>query len=197
MLIRKRFRWSWVLVLITWSAQVVAEEPAPADHPSMFKSYQVHLGLQAGGPLLFKDTPDARLQSTSAFQFGGHLAFLFGTELRHLHRFGLGLAFATLAKSDTRDAETVTPYLVYEIGHPIVLQAGLGWAIGVGTSNFAENYSGFYAGAALRYSFRSEKHPSPVGVSLGVTGSFVAATKSLQYSTAFLGAQIEMIYHSK
>jgi hypothetical protein len=49
----------------------------------------------------------------------------------------------------------------------------------------------------MRYSFRSLKHPSPVGVSLGVTGSFVVATKALQYSTAFMGAQIEMIYHSK
>jgi len=158
--------------------------------------YQIHFALLAAGPLLFNDVPDRRLEHTDALQYGARATFLFGSELRDLHRGGLGFAGGMLAQSPSRAAGLLTPYAVYEIGHPLILQASAGYAVGVGTGGYAEKYSGIFLGSALRYSFRSLEHASPIGVSLGIGASLVLATSDIRHSSVFVGPQIEIIYHS-
>lgn len=160
-----------------------------------FDSFQVGLALLGAAPVLFTDVADARLEKTTAFQFGGRLAAFAGTELKDLHRFGLGLGYSVVARSPSRSLNYLTPTLLYEIGHPLVLQLALGWNVGLGTAGFASNYSGLHTAIALRYSFRQAQRASPVGVSAALTGGTVLSSTSLQYSTAFVGAQLELTYH--
>jgi hypothetical protein len=158
-------------------------------------SYQLQLEMDSAGPVLFKDTPDKMLAKTTAFEYGGRLAFFLGNERLDAHRFGIGVGYDLVARSDTRDLALITPQLMYETGHPLILQVALGAAIGSGTSGFASNYGGFYSAATLRYSFLDKSRPSPVSVSFGLTGRVVAASTDLQYSSAFVGGQIELVFH--
>jgi hypothetical protein len=161
----------------------------------IFKSWAIHVGLITAAPLYFKDTPDTKLEATTVFQYGGRISFLLGDELLDLHRFGLGLGYAFVAHSDSRTASMFTPTLLYEIGHPLILQVGIGYSVGIGTDKFASNYSGVYTQATLKYSFRSLMQRSPVGVSIGLHSSFVFSTTDIGYSSAYLGAQVELTYH--
>lgn len=181
------------------SGEAAAQEASPPGRSlsDIFDDYQLHVGLNSAGPLLFRDAPDAMLEELAVFQYGGTLAFLFGNEMADLHRLGIGLGYDLVARSASRDLAFFSPYLAYEIGHPLILQLGLGANVGLGTEGFAEHYKGFYSAAALRYSFRRGHHSSPVSVSLGLSGKFIAATEDLEYSSAFVGAQVELIYHSK
>jgi len=156
-------------------------------------SYQLQLAMASAGPALFRDTPDQMLEKTTAFEYGGRLAFFLGNERLDSHRFGLGVAYDHAAKSDSRSLAFITPQAMYETGYPLSLQLGLGWAIGSGTTGFASNYAGFYSAAALRYSFLDKA--SPVSVSFGLTGKVIAATQDLQYSSAFIGGQLELVFH--
>jgi len=158
-------------------------------------SYQLQLAMDSAGPVLFKDTPDQMLESTTAFEYGGRLAFLLGNERLDQHRIGLGVGYDLAAKSDHRKLAFITPQLVYETGQPLVLQLALGGAIGTGTAGFAKNYTGVYTGATLRWSFLDKHKASPVSVSFGLTGRVVASTTSLQYSSVFVGGQLELIFH--
>lgn len=189
----------------TLAGAALADEPAASTAPppavgtparslgDITGSYQLQLAMASAGPALFRDTPDQMLEKTTAFEYGGRLAFFLGNERLDSHRFGVGVAYDHAAKSDSRSLAFITPQALYETGYPLSLQLGLGWAIGSGTTGFASNYAGFYSGAALRYSFLSQA--SPVSVSFGLTGKVIAATKDLQYSSAFIGGQLELVFH--
>jgi hypothetical protein len=157
-------------------------------------AYNVQLGLDSAGPVLFKDTPDMSLSDTTVFVYGGRLAFLFGDELADAHRIGLAVGYHTVARSDARSLAMISPELIYETGHPLILQVGLGWAITRGTEGFAENYSGFSPSASLRWSFLG-KPRSVVSAAIGLTGRVIVATKDFDYSSAYLGAQLELSFH--
>ncbi len=185
---------------VTLAAALGVAGAARADGPErrfsdVTSSYQLHLSMDSAGPLLFQDTPDHMLDTTTAFEYGGRAAFLLGDERLDLHRFGLGVGYDLAAKSESRKLAFITPQLVYETGHPLILQLAVGAAIGSGTSGFASNYSGVYTGATLRWSFLDKRSTAPVSVSFGLTGRVVAATKDLQYSSAFVGGQLEIIFH--
>jgi len=158
-------------------------------------SYQLQLALASAGPVLFKDTPDQMLETTTAFEYGGRLAFLLGNERLDVHRLGLGLGYDHAARSDSRNLAFITPQLIVETGHPLILQLAVGAAIGKGTADFASNYSGLFTGATLRWSFLDKHRTAPVSLSFGLTGRVIAATKDLQYSSAFVGGQIELVFH--
>ncbi|MCX5744256.1 MAG: hypothetical protein NT062_17340, partial [Proteobacteria bacterium] len=111
--------------------------PPPTIHERALSditgSYQLQLAMTSAGPILFKDTPDRMLEKTSAFEYGGRLAFLLGNERLDAHRFGLGIAYDLAARSDSRKLALITPQLIYETGHPLILQLAVGAAIGNGT----------------------------------------------------------------
>jgi hypothetical protein len=161
---------------------------------AMLRSFQVHVGLESAGPVLFRDTPDGRLEATSVFAYGGRLAFLFGDELLDLHRLGLGVRWDSLVNSDTRSLSLITPHLAYEIGHPLVLQVGAGYAFARGTEGFAADYAGWATSAALRWSFRRRDDATPLSASLGLVGQ-VVVPKDHERASAFVGAQVELIFH--
>ncbi len=69
---------------------------------TLFDNYSIRLGFQAAGPLLFRDVPDGRVEQTSVFQFGPRFEFMFGNEVRDVHRVGLGFSYLPVARSDSR-----------------------------------------------------------------------------------------------
>ena len=144
--------------------------------------------------MLFQDTPDGRVEKASVFEYGGRIAFLFGDELLDLHRLGLGVRWDSIATSDTHDLRFITPQLMYEIGHPLILQAGAGYSFASGTDDYAEHYKGWATSAAMRWSFRRRSNANPVSTSLGLVGQFVAAS-TFEKSSAFVGLQLEVIFH--
>lgn len=161
-----------------------------------FDNYSLRMGLQSGGPLLFRDVPDGRLEETTVFQFGGRLAFLFGHELKDIHRGGLGISYLSVANSESRSLAFLPVQLIYEAGHPLILQATLGANATLGTDGFKGKYPGVHTGLALRYSFRRPESWSSVMVSPGIFAHANLATGDMQYSTVFIGAQLEIMYDS-
>jgi hypothetical protein len=121
---------------------------------------------------------------------------MFGHEVKDIHRVGLGFSYLSVAKSDSRHMNFIPIYLMYEIGHPLILQASAGANIATGSSGFAKNYTGVETGLALRYSFQSMAKWSPVTVSPGIAARANISTESMQYSSVFLGAQLEISYNS-
>jgi hypothetical protein len=160
-----------------------------------FDNYSIRFGLEGAGPLHFRDTPDGRVEQTGVFQFGPKLAFLFGHELKDIHRAGLQISYFSVAKSDNRSLKFIPIDLVYEIGHPLILQVLLGYNAQAGTG-FESKYGGLSTGMALRYSFQSLEKWSPVTVSPGIVTRANLSSDSMQYSTVFLGAQIEVSYNT-
>lgn len=168
----------------------------PDTKRSVFKNYSIRLGMESAGPVLFRDTADARLEDTTVFQFGGRLAFLFGNELYDMHRFGLGVSYNFVGKSATRKLNFTDVYLLYETGHPLILQAAIGANIAGGTKAFAEEYGGVYAGLALRYSFIRPSRFSKVSVSPGLVAKSYLVTADARMSSFFVGAQLEFAYNT-
>jgi hypothetical protein len=159
------------------------------------KNFQVHLSFDLSGPLLFNDTPDSTIDELTAFNYGGSLTFMLGNEIRDFHRLGLGVSYHMMARSQDRKLDSITPYLAYEIGHPLVLQLRGGYAITTGTSEFAENYAGVYGGILLKYSFTNSDSTSPVSVSAGLAADAVISMEASEYSSVFVGVKLEIIYH--
>lgn len=162
---------------------------------SFFDNYSIRFGLEAAGPLHFRDVPDGRVEETSVFEYGAKVGFLFGNELTDIHRGGLQISYLPIAKSDTRNLKLIPIDLVYEIGHPLVLQVLLGYNIQAGTG-FDSKYGGLSTGLALRYSFQSLQKWSPITVSPGIVSRANISSDSWQYSTVFLGAQLEFSYNT-
>ncbi len=159
-----------------------------------FHTYSIRLGVESAGPILFRDTPDQQIEATTVFQLGGRLAFWFGDELKDVHRFGLGLGYSSVATAPSRKLSFVDAYLLYETGHPLILQAGLGASFARGTTDFADQYGGLYGALALRYSFRRQGRDSKVAISPGVVAKSYVTTGDFQNSSFFLGAQLEIAY---
>ena len=159
-----------------------------------FNSFQVHLGIESAGPVLFQDTPDGRVEEASVFEYGARLGFLFGEELLDLHRLGASVRWDSIATSEAHDLRFITPQVLYEIGHPLILQAGVGYSFASGTDGYAEKYKGWATSAAVRWSFRRRSNASPLSTSLGLVGQFVAAS-TFEKSSAFVGLQLEVIFH--
>lgn len=176
------------------TAQLGGTSSVSTTGAEFFDNYSIRLGFLSAGPLLFRDTPDGRVQQTSVFAFGPRLAFLFGNEIRDIHRAGLGISYLPVARSDARNLAFVPIALMYEIGHPLVLQTALGANIAAGSSEFTKNYGGVHTGLALRYSFQSPDKWSPVTVSPGIVTMANLSIESMQYSSVFLGAQLEVSY---
>jgi hypothetical protein len=186
------------------SAQAVAQQAGVAGTAAVattgssefFDNYSIRLGLEAAGPLLFRDTPDGMVEETTVYQFGPRVGFFFGHEIRNIHRGGLGLSYLFTGKSESRSLTFIPIYLLYEIGHPLILQAAAGANLTTGTKDFADQYSGIHTGLALRYSFFSADSTSPITVSPGIAARANLVTDDMQYSSVFLGAQVEIMYNT-
>lgn len=129
------------------------------------------------------------------FLLGGHLGFVYGDELVDAHRFGISVAYDSIARSTDRTMALITPMVTYETGFPFQLEVGLGWSIPKGTTDFADNYGGVTSQATLRWAFQNRAKPSKVSVGLGLIGRVTATTSNFDYSSAFIGAQIDLGYH--
>ncbi len=158
-------------------------------------AYTLSLGLASAAPALFKDTPDMTLSETTVFAYGGQVAVMFGDEFIDAHRLGLRISYGSVARSLERSLTLITPMATYQTGHPLQLEVGLGWAIPRGTAGFADNYGGLSSAATLRWSFRRASAPAKVGVGLGVTGQVIAATSDFDYSSAYVGAHVDIRFH--
>ena len=161
-----------------------------------FSNFQIGGALEVGGALYFKDTPDQTVDDTLALLYGARLAFLFGHYRKDDHRFGIAVNYDVAAKSSDRTLMYITPYLIYNIGYPFTLEAGLGYAISVGTEQFAEYYDGLFAGLGIKYTFNSLESHSPVGVALGVNGKFILPFDDLTYTSSYVGVSLEIMYRS-
>lgn len=178
-----------------------ATTPAPAKSAVRRASplaggWQAHLSFLSAGPLLFRDVPDRRLEPTTVFEYGGAATFLMGEETVKPVRFGGGLSFVSVARSPTRSLQLASPYFAAELGHPLALRLEVGPALGVGSGDWTSRYSGLSTGALLRYSFRQPTQLQPMSVSIGPNGRFVASVNDFTRSSAFLGAQVDVAYHS-
>jgi hypothetical protein len=159
-------------------------------------NYSIRAGVEAAGPLMFRDTPDALSEETSVFAIGPRVGFLLGSELANVHRAGIGFSYLPAARSESRKLTFIPIYLMYETGHPLILQLRAGANLAGGTEGFKDNYGGFHAGMALRYSFLRQENWSPVSVSPGLLAFTNLSSESMQYSSAFLGIQIEVAYNT-
>ncbi len=162
---------------------------------SYFSNFQVGGGIEGGGPLFFKDTPDQTLDKTTVFLYGGKISFLFGHYKNDVHKVGLETNFNLIAKSKDRTLMYLSPALVYSVGFPFVLESSLGYTIALGTKDFAENYSGIFSGIELKYVFNNNDS-SPVLISLGLTGKFILPIKDMTYANSFAGISLEIMYRT-
>ncbi len=181
--------------LLFGSLLATLSTPAVAADGPIFSRWEARLGGTTAGPVLFKDAPDQRLEPTTAFQYGGQGTFLFGRVDSDFYRFGLGLGYTGMARSASRNMRLVTPRVVFETGGVINFQAGLGYAVTTGTDGFKQHYDGVYTRLAVRRDFRDLDSSSPMGVALGLCTDFIASTESMSYSSAFVGAEIDVIFH--
>jgi hypothetical protein len=169
--------------------------PAVAAEGPIFSRWEARVGASTAGPVLFNDAPDQRIEPTTAFEYGGQGTFLFGRVDDDFYRFGLGVGYAGMARSASRNMRLLTPRAVFETGGVFHVQAGLGYAVTLGTDGFTEHYDGVYSRLALRRDFRDPDSESPMGVALGLCSDFIASTESMRYSSAFVGAEIDVIFH--
>lgn len=159
------------------------------------ENFSVRIGLESAGPLLFEDTADQRLERTTVFQYGGRLAFLFGSEHKDSHRVGLGVSYNFVAKSESRDMQFVDPYLMYETGYPFVLQLHAGASLATGTKELADAHGGLYSAAALRYSL--DRTGSAIfRVSPGIVAKSYLVTSDMRNSSFFVGGQVEFTFNT-
>jgi len=163
---------------------------------SAFQNLSIRLAVEAAGPLLFPDVPDATLEATTVYQFGGRFSVVFGDELRDVHRIGFGVAYDFAAQSESRKLSFLQPRFIYETGHPLVFHLGLGGNIGLGTEDYAMRYSGLGLEAGLRFSFLRARRWSPISVSPGLLARLYIVPTDLRMASAFLGMQIEVSYNT-
>lgn len=111
-------------------------------------------------------------------------------------RYGGGMSFVSVARSPNRSLQFASPYFATELAHPLALRLEVGPVLAMGSGGWTSRYSGLSTGALLRYSFRRPSQLQPVSVSMGLNGRFVASVNDFSRSSAFLGAQVDMTYHS-
>jgi len=189
-------------ILALTLATAIAAAPAHAQDESggdsVFKRFEVGLGLGGGGPLMFRDTPDETLEAPTVFQYGTRLAFRFGDPKADPHRFGIAVGYHSLARSGSRKLGAVDPALVYATGGATEVQFGLGYRVGLGSDGFtiadgAVPYSGPLTSLELRHSFLDGDADVPMG---GVAGVFAESTigRPASFSTAFVGARLDLTF---
>jgi len=177
-----------------------AQDEGPAAdtvaHGKFSGRFNVGLGIDAAGPLQFRDSPDTILDSPTVFQTGGRLTFRWGDPRRDSHRIGLGLGYHSLARrADGSRLSAFTPELLYATGGLTEVQVGLGYQVGLASADsFTVDakvpYSGLHAGLELRHSFIPETG-APLGI---VVGLFAEGTlgSPTTYSSLFAGARVEI-----
>jgi len=157
--------------------------------------FSVGLGLDAGGPLQFRDSPDTIIDSPTVFQSGGRLAFRWGDPRVDAHRVGLSVGYHRLARrGDGSTLTAITPALMYAAGGLTEVQALIGYQVALAsTDSFTVDakvpYSGLHAGLELRHSFLPDT--GKLGI---VAGVFTEGTlgSPTTYSTLFAGARVEI-----
>ena len=177
------------------------KEEAPATEPErpftkVFSNFSVQLGLDTAGPVYFKDTADGRLEELSVFQYGGHLNLMFGNTFSDRQRFGLGFFFAPTAVSENRDLSYMAPYLVYETGRDWILQLEAGYNLTKSSKDLEKQYEGAYLGSGISYVFLKPSPKSPIYLSLGLKGRAIVNLDQPEYSSMFVGLQLELTYQT-
>ncbi len=185
--------WRRVLVGLVLTGPAMAQ-----DSPGLFQGFEVGIGLDGGGPVLFRDTPDDQIEPATVFQYGTRLSFRLGDPEVHLHRVGLGLGIHSLARSGSRTLGAVDPMALYATGRATEVQLGLGWRVGLAGDGFDITggkvpYSGPLGMLELRHSFLDGEARVPMGLVAGLfaEGSLGSPT---DFSTAFVGARIDLTY---
>lgn len=162
----------------------------------IFSNFSVQLGLDAAGPVYFKDTADGRLEELSVFQYGGHLNLMFGNTFSDRHRLGLGFFFAPTAVSENRNLSYMAPYLVYETGRDWILQLEAGYNLTSASKDLEKQYDGAYLGSGISYVFLKPSPDSPIYLSLGLKGRAMVNLDQPEYSSMFVGLQLELTYQT-
>lgn len=162
----------------------------------VFKNFSTQFGIDVAGPVYFKDTPDARLEELSVFQYGGHLNLLFGNSILDRQRLGVGFFFAPTAVSENRNLTFTTPYLVYETGSDWILQLETGYNLTKSSKDLRKNYEGVYLGTGISYVFLKPSMKAPVYLALGFKGRAVVNMDNPEYSSMFVGLQLEITYQT-
>lgn len=164
---------------------------------SLFHRFEVGVGVDAAGPLMFRDPPDARLEAPTVFQYGGRLGFRFGTPDQDPNRLGLELGWHGLAHSDSRQLNAFDPLLVLASGGATEVQVGAGARIALADAGFTVGdrvpFTGPMASLQLRHAFLDEQAAVPVGVSVG---GFVEAVLGhpADYTSVFAGARFDFTF---
>jgi len=183
------------VLLALWPSISQARPPATDNQESIFKRFQVNFALDAAAPLLFRDTKDRRTEATRVFHLGGRVGFLFGDPRVDLHRFGIGVGIASVARSESRHLMAIDPHALLSVGRAFNMQLGLGFRAAAGTEGFRENYGGLLGSLELRYSFLPASDKGKVSITPAVFASFILTPKQVSYSSAFIGARIELAIH--
>lgn len=194
-----RSPWAAALLLTLTSGAAYADDVEVSQERTFTdikENFSIRLGMESAGPIRFNDSPDQRLEKTTVFQYGGRLAVLLGDEAKDAHRLGLGVSHNFVAKSESRKLNFTDVYLMYETGHPLVLQLHSGLSIAGGTAELADDHGGLYNAAALRYSFDRPGTSSKIRVTPGLVAKSYLNTGDARNSSFFVGAQIELTYNS-
>lgn len=186
-------RWTAVVALMA-SGQAWSQEKAP----SPFSGFEVGIGLDGGGPLMFRDTPDDVIEPATVFEYGTRLAFRFGDPEVHHHRFGLGLGLHALARSGSRKLGAVDPMALYATGGATEVQFGAGYRVAMGGDGFTISggrvpYSGPMGSLELRHSFLDGDAEVPLGLVAGLFAEGVLGSPT-DFSTCFAGARIDLTW---
>lgn len=174
---------------------VAALGPAEAA-PLVLGRYEVGAGVDAGGPLLFRDPADERLLGTRAVQYGARAGFRFGLPGDDPHRFGVAVGWHALARSGRHALAGLDPLAVYATGDDLELQLGLGARVALGGDRFrlADGrmpFGGPLATVEVRHAFLDDQ--SPLGVALGAYAEAVVG-RPAAYSTAYAGVRLDLVY---
>lgn len=185
-------------LVATLVTQARADEPAPdAPTTSLFHRFEVGIGLDAGGPILFRDTPNASLDGPTVYQYGTRLGFRFGEPGVDAHRPGVTLGIHSLARATDRSLLAVDPQLVYATGGATELQFGAGWRVASASDGFRSGdevpYGGPLGSVELRHSFLDADATTPIGLVVGGFAEAVLGTPTT-YSTAFVGVRLDLTY---
>lgn len=181
------------VALVAWTPAL-----AQGSAPSLFQGFEVGIGLDGGGPILFRDTPDERIEPPTVFQYGTRLSFRFGDPEVHHHRVGLGLGLHSLARSGSRKLGAVDPMALYATGGATEIQFGAGYRVGLAGNGFSIRdgsvpYGGPIGSLELRHSFIDGQADVPMGVVVGAFAEAVLGSPT-DFSTAFVGARLDLTF---
>lgn len=186
------------VLLLAGTALLVCAPGTARGEEGLFRRFEVGAGLDAGGPLLFRDTPDAQIESPTVFEYGTRLGFRFGTPGHDPNRFGVVVGWHALARSGSRKLASLDPMAVYAAGGDTEMQLGLGARVAIADEGFRLSdgrvpFTGPLASLELRHAFVDDEAATPIGIVLGAFAEAVLGSPTT-YSTAFVGARIDLTY---